>query len=115
LGSGRQWLSWIHLTDALRIIEHALIAEAPASLYNAVAPEPVRHRVFAREVGMQGTSILRLPVPGLLVGALAGEMAEELLLNGQRVLPVALEQEAFQFDYASLSAAIKSCLATSSD
>ena len=115
LGSGRQWLSWIHLTDALRIIEHALTAEAPASLYNAVAPEPVRHRVFAREVGMQSQSIVRLPVPGLLVGALAGEMAEELLLNGQRVLPVALEQEAFQFDYASLSAAIKSCRATASD
>ena len=75
----------------------------------------MRHRVFAREVGAQTYSLVRLPVPGLLVGALAGEMAEEILLNGQRVLPVALEQEAFQFQFRSLSAAIQSFRTAASD
>jgi len=115
LGSGQQWLSWIHLNDALRIFEHAMVAEKPAPLYNAVAPEPVRHRVFAREVGAQTHSLVRLPVPGPLLGALAGEMAEELLLNGQRVLPVALEQEAFKFHFGSLSSAIRNFRTAASD
>lgn len=107
LGSGEQWLSWIHLVDALRVIEFVLTLEKPAPVYNAVSPEPVRHREFARAVGEQSSALLSLPVPGFLVAALAGEMAEELLLSGQRVLPVNLQREAFQFKYPSLSAALQ--------
>ena len=110
LGSGEQWLSWIHLTDVLRVIAYAMTRENPASMYNAVSPEPVCHRAFAREVGQQAGSLLSLPVPGFLASALAGEMAEELLLNGQRVLPDALLGEGFQFNYPTLALALQDLL-----
>ena len=115
LGSGEQWLSWIHLLDAVHAIEFAINAETPSAVYNAVAPEAVRHRDFAREVGKQNGALVRLPVPGFLAGAIAGEMAQELLLSGQRVLPLALQQEAFQFHYPNLEQALHSLRAHGSD
>jgi uncharacterized protein (TIGR01777 family) len=47
LGSGEQWLSWIHLKDAVRVIQHVLALECPAGVYNTVAPQPARHRELA--------------------------------------------------------------------
>ena len=108
LGSGEQWLSWIHISDVLRVIDFALTSESPARVYNTVAPEPARHRTFARQVGQQKGALLRLPVPGFLASALAGEMAEELLLNGQHVLPANLLQERFVFRYPGLEEALSS-------
>jgi uncharacterized protein (TIGR01777 family) len=115
LGSGEQWLSWIHLLDAVHAIEFAMIAETPAAVYNAVAPEPVRHRDFARAVGKQSGALVRLPVPDFVARAIAGEMAQELLLSGQRVLPLALQQEAFHFHYPSLEQALQSIRARGSN
>jgi uncharacterized protein (TIGR01777 family) len=115
LGSGEQWLSWIHLLDAVHAFEFAMNAETPSAVYNAVAPEPVRHRDFARAVGKQSGALVRLPVPGFLAGAIAGEMAQELLLRGQRVLPLALQQEAFLFHHPNLEQALQTFRARGSD
>lgn len=106
LGSGTQWLSWIHLNDAVRIIEHALATVSPAPVYNAVAPEPARHRELAQEVGRHSGSWIKLGVPALAARLIAGQMAEELLLSGQRVLPQALLAEGFAFQYPTLVAAL---------
>ena len=106
LGSGTQWLSWIHLDDAVRVIEHALGEASPALVYNATAPEPARHRELAHEVGCQSGSWIKLAVPAFAARLLAGQMAEELLLSGQRVLPQALLAEGFEFHYPTLAAAL---------
>lgn len=106
LGSGTQWLSWIHLDDAVRVIEHALREASPALVYNATAPEPARHRELAHEVGCQSGSWIKLAVPAFAARLLAGQMAEELLLSGQRVLPQALLAEGFEFHYPTLAAAL---------
>ncbi len=106
LGSGEQWLSWIHLDDAVRVIQHVLDCDHPAGIYNTVAPEPARHRVFAHEAGRQSNTWLKLGVPALAAKMMAGEMAEELLLSGQRVLPAQLLEDGFQFDYPNLKEAL---------
>lgn len=106
LGSGTQWLSWIHLDDAVRVIEHALGEASPALVYNATAPEPARHRELAHAVGCQSGSWIKLAVPAFAARLLAGQMAEELLLSGQRVLPQALLAEGFEFHYPTLAAAL---------
>ena len=106
LGSGEQWLSWIHLADAVRVIQHVLGCEHPASVYNTVAPEPARHRELAHEVGRQSKTWLKLGVPPLAAKVMAGEMAKELLLSGQRVLPAQLLEDGFQFHYPSLKEAL---------
>ena len=106
LGSGKQWLSWIHLDDAVRVIQHVLDLEHPAGIYNTVAPEPARHRELAHEAGRQSTTWLKLGVPAFAARVMAGEMAEELLLSGQRVLPAQLLEDGFQFHYPNLKEAL---------
>ncbi|MGB0624114.1 MAG: TIGR01777 family oxidoreductase [Luminiphilus sp.] len=106
LGSGEQWLSWIHLEDAVRVIQHVLALECPAGVYNTVAPQPARHRELAHEAGRQSRTWLKLGVPALAARLMAGEMAEELLLSGQRVLPSQLLEDGFQFHYPSLKEAL---------
>jgi uncharacterized protein (TIGR01777 family) len=106
LGSGEQWLSWIHLADAIRVIQHVLDYDRPADVYNTVAPEPVRHRELAREVGRPSNTWLKLGVPAFAARVMAGEMADELLLSGQRVLPAQLLKEGFQFHYPILKEAL---------
>lgn len=110
LGAGEQWLSWIHIDDVVRAIQFVLAADPRATTYNAVAPEPVTHRGFAREVGRHSRSLLKLGVPPLAARLLAGEMAEELLLSGQKVLPQALIEQGFDFAYPTLTAALDNLL-----
>jgi uncharacterized protein (TIGR01777 family) len=106
LGSGEQWLSWIHLNDVVRVIQHVLDSDRPASVYNTVAPEPVRHRELAHEAGRQSKTWLKLGVPALAARVMAGEMAEELLLSGQRVVPAKLLEDGFRFHYPNLKEAL---------
>tara|TARA_E500000178_G_scaffold134950_1_gene135001 strand:- start:4744 stop:5634 length:891 start_codon:yes stop_codon:yes gene_type:complete len=110
LGSGEQWLSWIHVDDAVRVIQHVLALECPAGAYNTVAPEPARHREFAHEAGRQSKIWLKLGVPAIAARLMAGEMAEELLLSGQRVLPSQLLEDGFQFHYPTLNEALKNLI-----
>ena len=106
LGSGSQWLSWIHLTDVVGVIRLALTSAFPADTYNTVAPEPARHRELANEVGRHRQIWLRLAVPAFAARLMAGEMAEELLLSGQNVIPERLLKEGFEFEYPDLEAAL---------
>mgnify|MGYP001193903429 FL=1 len=106
LGSGEQWLSWIHLADAVRVIQHILECDRPADVYNTVAPEPARHRELAHEVGRKSNTWLKLGVPAFAAKVMAGEMAEEVLLSGQRVLPAQLLEDGFQFHYPNLKEAL---------
>ncbi len=106
LGSGAQWLSWIHLTDAVRVICHAVTEASPADIYNAVAPRPVRHRALAHEVGRHSSVWLKLGVPAFAAKLMAGEMAQELLLSGQHVIPERLIKDGFEFQYPDLAIAL---------
>ena len=106
LGSGSQWLSWVHLSDVVRAIDHVLTADAPAPIYNVAAPNAVTHRQLAREVGDFHGVWLKLGVPAASARLLAGQMAEELLLTGQRVLPAQLEAEGFHFHYPTVGDAL---------
>lgn len=110
LGSGDQWLSWVHLDDVVRVILYALTAPSVSPVYNTVAPEPVRHRQFAREVGARSFTLLSAGVPAFVARLLAGEMADELLLSGQHVVPAQLTNEGFTFRFPTLSDALSDLL-----
>ena len=110
LGTGGQWLSWVHIADVVRAIQFVLEHDRPASVYNLVAPEAATHRTFAREVARHKGSMLRLGVPAFAVRWLAGEMADELLLQGQRVVPARLLDDGFEFQYPTLNAALRALM-----
>ena len=110
LGAGDQWFSWVHLEDVVRVISYALTAPSVSPVYNTVAPEPVRHRQFAREVGARSFTLLSAGVPAFVARLLAGEMADELLLSGQHVVPAQLTNEGFTFRFPTLSDALSDLL-----
>jgi uncharacterized protein (TIGR01777 family) len=99
IGTGRQWLSWIHIEDLLRIIELAIDDGTMAGPVNAVSPNPERQKDFQRALAQTLSRPFWLWIPGTLLRVTLGEMAE-LLVKGQRVAPRVLLQRRFEFRHA---------------
>ena len=111
IGSGRQWLSWISITDMVAAILHCLNTESLRGAVNMVAPAPVTNAEFSRTLGR----VLHRPafaiVPSFAAKLLMGrEMAEETVLTSQRVMPKRLRETGLQFQHPELSGALSSLL-----
>jgi len=106
IGSGRQWLSWIHLDDAVAAIRHLITLSELAPAYNLTAPEPVRNADFAEAAARALKRPDWLPVPRFVLKTLLGEQAT-LVCDGQRVLPEALTKSGFEFRFPHLEAALE--------
>jgi uncharacterized protein (TIGR01777 family) len=106
LGSGRQWLSWVHRQDVIRAIQFLLGRDDLQGPFNISSPEPVTGRDFARALQAHHRTLIRAGVPAPVMRLLVGEMAEELLLNGQRVIPERLQVAGFEFTYPHLQSAL---------
>lgn len=111
MGSGRQWMSWITLDDEVGAIVHLLGEGAPAGPVNATAPNPVRNAELTKALGDALGRPTALPVPkaGLRL-LLGGEMAEQLLLGGQRVLPNRLLGSGYAFQADEIGLALERAL-----
>ena len=108
VGSGRQWMSWVDREDVLRMIEWVIDQRAAHGVYNVTAPNPVRNRDFARALGRALHRPAFMPAPAFALRlALGREMADEMLLGGQRVVPARAAADGFTFAYADLDAALK--------
>ena len=105
LGSGGQWMSWIHRDDLVDLIERALVAPELAGPVNAVAPSPVTNREFARTLGavLARPAWLRMPAP--LLRLLAGELGVAMLAS-QRVVPRAAQHWGVRFRHPELHGAL---------
>ena len=105
LGSGNQWLPWIHRQDEIRAICFVLENERVSGPVNLVAPERARMRDFSATLGR----VLRRPsvmkVPAFVLRALLGEMAD-IVLTGQRVVPEKLLHAGFKFRFPALEDAL---------
>jgi len=110
VGNGRQWLSWIERDDAVRMILWALDNEAVRGVYNATSPEPVTNADFTRALGRAMHRPAILPAPAFALRLLFGQMAGEMLLEGQRVLPARAAREGFVFEYENLARALAHAL-----
>ena len=107
VGSGKQWMSWVDRDDLLSAIQWALDRESVRGTYNVTAPTPVRNRDFAKILGrvMHRPSIM--PAPAFALRLAFGDMAGEVLLGGQRVLPRRAQSEGFRFTYSELEPALR--------
>ncbi len=106
LGSGKQWLSWVHRDDLVAAMEYLRTDESCSGPYNITAPEPVTNRGLCDELSLRRQVFLKLPIPGFVMRLALGEMALELLLNGQRVVPRRLQEAGFEFRYETLREAL---------
>lgn len=106
VGSGTQYLPWIHLHDLVKIIAVALIDDRYRGPVNGVAPEQATSRTFARALGRVLHRPALLPVPALALKAILGEAAT-VLLASQRVDPRVLRERQFAFDFPTLDSALE--------
>ncbi len=108
LGSGRQWMSWIHLADEVGAIYHILFNRLGGA-FNLTAPHPVRNREMGMTIAETLSRPYWMPVPGFALKALFGEMST-LVLDGQKVLPNHLLETGYEFQFPNLSSALKDVL-----
>jgi len=112
IGRGRQWMSWIARDDLVRLIAHVIATPSLTGAVNATAPEPVTNATFTRALARALRRPALLPVPAMLLRRLAGDLADELLIGGQRVLPDKAEASGFTFRHPTLSSALTAMLGT---
>jgi uncharacterized protein len=105
IGSGRQYVPWIHLHDLVRVIAASLADERYSGPLNGVAPEQVDSRTFARALGRALHRPALLPAPSLALKTIFGEAAT-VLLASQRVEPRKLVERGFAFAFPTLDAAL---------
>jgi len=110
LGTGRQWLSWIHRMDLVNLILQSLQDTNFTGALNATAPQPVRMEEFCATLGEALHRPSWLPVPGFALEVLLGEGAK-VVLEGQQVLPQRTQTLGFVYQYPALKPALASILA----
>jgi uncharacterized protein len=111
LGSGRQYVSWIHRIDWVEMVRWIVETPAIAGPVNATAPVPVTSRELARAIGRALHRPSMLPAPGFALSLLLGEMSGPLLLTGQRVVPARAQSLGFHFRYPEIDQAFRGIFA----
>jgi uncharacterized protein len=111
VGSGRQWSTWVHRDDVCGLARLALAHAELSGPVNAVGPEPVRGRDFAAAIGKVLHRPAFLPAPAFALRLALGEMARELLLASQRVVPARATAAGYRFAFPQLEAALRDALA----
>jgi hypothetical protein len=109
LGSGHQWMAWIHLEDAVNLILFAVNYAAIRGAVNATAPHPVTNEEFTDRLAQALHRPAILPVPGFALKLALGEMSG-MVLASQRVLPTVAKSAGFRFQYPELHPALENLL-----
>jgi uncharacterized protein len=109
IGSGKQWFSWIHRDDVVKLIVSSIINSKIEGVYNATSPNPVTMQDFAQTLGLVMNRPSWLPVPDFAIEALLGEGAI-VVLQGQQVVPTQTLAEGFKFQYPTLQPALTAIL-----
>jgi uncharacterized protein (TIGR01777 family) len=106
IGTGKQWMSWIHLRDAVRALLFAIDRAELTGVFNVTAPEPVDMDTFAKALGRSLRRPSALRVPSIALRSALGSGLAQVLLTGQRVAPRKLLDAGFAFEYPRLDAAL---------
>jgi uncharacterized protein (TIGR01777 family) len=112
LGTGQQWVAWIHRDDLVRLIIEALTRPDWEGVFNATAPNPVRMSEFCQVLGDVLHRPSWLPVPSFALEALLGEGAK-VVLEGQQVLPKRTTSSGFEYRYPTVKQALEEILSSS--
>jgi uncharacterized protein len=110
LGNGQQWMSWVTITDVVRIIQYALQSMEIMGAVNVVSPNPARNSEFTSMLSHTLRRPAIFPVPGFALRLALGEMADALLLSSQRVLPEKLSRAGYSFGQTTLEVGLSSIL-----
>jgi uncharacterized protein (TIGR01777 family) len=107
LGSGRQYMPWIHRDDWVALVRWAIDTPGASGPINATAPRPVTNKEFSRALGRALHRPAFMPAPAFALRLALGEMADALLLSGQRAVPARAEHLGFRFRYTELDETLR--------
>ncbi len=107
LGSGTQWMPWIHIDDEIGLLLHAAERDEVAGPMNASAPEPVSNLEFARTLGRVLRRPAILPAPRAALGLAFGAEKAAMLLGSQRAVPRAAERTGYRFRFSQIEPALR--------
>lgn len=107
IGSGKQYISWIGIEDAVAAIKLALSDDSIRGPLNVVSPRPVTNERFTRALGEVLSRPTLMAMPAFAARLAFGEMADEMLLVSQKVMPKRLQAAGFQFEYSDLETALQ--------
>jgi uncharacterized protein (TIGR01777 family) len=107
LGSGNQYMSWIHRKDLIGLIIHAITDDRVSGPLNGTAPEPVTNKQFTELLAKAINRPALIPMPAFLLKLIFGRMAKEIMLEGQKVFPVSALNAGYVFLYPTLNIAFK--------
>jgi uncharacterized protein (TIGR01777 family) len=110
LGSGRQWMSWIHIQDMVGAIHHVIKTDLLQGPVNLVAPKPVTNAEFTETLASVLQRPAMFPVPAFAIRTIFGQMGQEVLLSSQRVEPARLVTSGYPFHYSDLRKALEAVL-----
>lgn len=105
VGTGKQWLSWVHVKDVARALYFAITTDELEGPFNVTAPRPLRNDEFGRTLGEVLHRPHAIPAPSFALKAALGEKSQ-LVLEGQQVLPEVLLQHGFQFEFPTAKEAL---------
>ena len=109
VGSGQQWMSWVHIQDVIRIIDFCIRNVSLQGAVNATAPHPKKMQEFGKTIGKVMNRPHWIPAPSFALKIALGEMSD-LVLKGQKVMPAKLERAGFDFSFPHLEEALKDIL-----
>ena len=111
IGSGKQYISWVSIDDVVGAMKFALKEETIRGPLNVVSPNPVTNEEFTKALGEALSRPTMMAVPAFAARLAFGEMADEMLLASQRVMPKKLKDAGFQFEYPNLEDALRKYIA----
>lgn len=106
IGNGKQWMSWVHIDDLVGIILYCISHDNLKGAINGTSPNPVTNQVFTKTLGMIIKRPTIFPMPAIVVKLLMGEMGEELLLAGKKIVPKKALDAGYNFKYKTLEEAL---------
>lgn len=105
IGDGKQYMSWIHIEDLLRLIACSVKDQSLSGVINAVAPDVPTYEQFAKATGRMLHRPVFMNIPASVLRALLGEMAS-LFVDGPRIMPLRLEKMKFEYRFPELRGAL---------
>lgn len=110
MGSGRQYWPWIHPEDEAKALRFLMDDPQATGAFNMTGPTPVTNREFVRVFGKVLGRPALMPAPAVALRIVLGELADALIINGQRAVPQRLLERGFKFDYTTLEPALRQVL-----
>lgn len=109
VGSGSQWLPWIHVADIAGLFTHAILNPDVKGILNGVAPEAATNSDFTKAFARAMWRPAWFPVPGFVMNFVFGEERGKVILEGQKVLPKRTLESGYEFVYPDLKSACTNC------